>query len=312
MVAASGTLSGCKPGDAAASETQRGVERPIRAVVSIPPLAGLIAPVLGADAEITVMVPPGQSVHTFEPRPSTTAAVAQADAIVLVGGGLENSFDPRQAARPAVAIVHLAEFADLEAHESGHHDHAGHAGHQEHAFNTVSDHDHIEDPHLWLDPRIASCFVRALPARLGLPPQSQPLADAWADEIDAIEAEYAARLAPFAGTGVVTDHAAWGTILQRHGLEIAAVVHHHADTPPSPSAIARCVSALEGYERAAVFAEPQLGGGGIADAIASEAGVPLGTLDPLGDGDYAAFMRANLDALVATLSASARRPNDGP
>ena len=58
-------------------------------MVSIPPLEGLVRPLLPADAEVKVLVPPGQTPHGFELAPSDVVTVANADVVVYVGLYLE-------------------------------------------------------------------------------------------------------------------------------------------------------------------------------------------------------------------------------
>ena len=48
---------------------------PVRVVVSIPPLAGLIRGLVPEEAEITVLVPPGRTAHGVELTPSDVSAV---------------------------------------------------------------------------------------------------------------------------------------------------------------------------------------------------------------------------------------------
>ena len=67
---------------------------PLRAVVTVAPLKGIIEPLLPPGSTLSVLMPPGRSEHGYEFTPSDIAALAKADLVVYVGLHLE----PRVAA----------------------------------------------------------------------------------------------------------------------------------------------------------------------------------------------------------------------
>lgn len=268
---------------------------PPRIVVTIAPVAGLVRELVGDNAEVTTLLPAGASPHGFELTPDNVRTLARADLIVAVGAGMEPWLERRMRSAPQLATKAVA-FADLvgvvaepcTAHHHGH-DHEGHA----HAG---------PDPHLWLDPMLASEFVTRLAPQLplGLAEPAESAARDVAARIAELDAAYTTRLEPFKGHAIVTHHAAFGRPAERYGLVVAEVLRPVHTAEPSPGELARATSALKDRGARAMFIEPQFNSAA-AERIAAASGVRLGKLDPLGTGDWFAMMESNLDELVRVL-----------
>lgn len=277
---------------------------PVRVVASIPPLGGLVEPLLpeGAADGVRVLVPPGRSPHGYEPTPSDLAAVGRADLVVLVGMGIESGL-PRSV-REGPRVLTMGAALDLAAAEDTHdhgHDH-GHA------------HDHSgPDPHLWLDPALVESFLPVLAEGvtqglersgadeatiLGVPERLEELLA----QVRAVDTDYRERLAPFAGAVVITQHAAWSRLAERYGIVIASEIQAAEDAEPSSGHLAELVRVAKERGVAAVLTEPQLNRA-VAERVAGQIGVPVGVLDPIGSGDWVEMMQSNLEALVVALEA---------
>src|SRR5215831_13637893 len=76
-------LWGCPSGSAPPTPTST------RVVATIPPLAGLVSPLLAAGGTVRTLIPPTRSEHGYELTPEDVAALARADVVVYVGLGLE-------------------------------------------------------------------------------------------------------------------------------------------------------------------------------------------------------------------------------
>ena len=66
-----------------------GVSQQVPVAVSILPLADFTRNVGGERIDMTVLVPPGSSPHTFEPTPARAKEIASAKVLILNGVGLE-------------------------------------------------------------------------------------------------------------------------------------------------------------------------------------------------------------------------------
>lgn len=292
-------LSACgRSGDPGAREPG-----PVRLVAGVPPMAGLLAELAPPGADVRAIVAPGSSPHTFEPGPADVAAIARADLVVLVGLGVEASL-PVRSVPPQRRLEMAAALGIQSGHDDHDHDHAGH------------EHDHSgPDAHLWLDPVLVIEFVPALAGavrdalqRAGADEAAMLEVDdrerALLERIRAVDASYGGRLAPYAGAAIITHHDAWSRPAERYGLEIAGVILQAEGVEPSPAHLARLVDLARERSVRAVLTEPQLDAA-VARRLAEQIGLPLGTLDPLGSGDWEATMRANLDELVRVLDTDA-------
>ncbi|MFG0244149.1 MAG: metal ABC transporter substrate-binding protein [Phycisphaerales bacterium JB054] len=281
---------------------------PVRVVVSVPPLASLVESLLPGGAEVRVLVPPGGSPHGFAPSPSDIASVGRADLVVLVGMGIESGLPA--SVREGARVLSMAGALGLQAADDDHDDH-GHS--HDH------DHDHAAhggaDPHLWLDPSLVEAFlpelaegvVRALERAGADAATSGAVAGRLAGllaEVREVDAVYRERLAAHEGAVLITQHAAWSRLTDRYGLVVASEIQVAEQTGPSAGRMAEIVRTAEARGVRAVLTEPQMNRA-VAERLAEKLGVPLGTLDPLGTGDWAGMMYGNLDALVSALGGDA-------
>lgn len=299
LLAASMTASAC------ARAKPKPADGPIRIVVSIPPLAGIVRPLATIDHEITMLIKPGQSCHGHEMTPADAAALARADVVVYVGLGLEPQLESmlRTHRAPNRRVVCFADVVGIKAD-----DHANH----HHGPDEECDHGPV-DPHLWVDP---SLVKRLIPA-VGQAVREAMKGRAGEDDLDesrqaeaillaAVEqtdADIRLMLQPVVGEAIVTHHDAFGRMAERYGLTVAAVIRPIATDEPTPAEIAAAVRVLQAKGARAVFIEPQFSGAA-AMRIAETARVPLGRLDVLGDGDWFAMMRANAAEIARVLAPS--------
>jgi ABC-type Zn uptake system ZnuABC Zn-binding protein ZnuA len=266
---------------------------PIRVVVTIPPLAGLVKPLLPENASVKILMTPGRSEHGYEFTSGDIDRVARADVVMCVSKELEPAVvkfltDPSD---PNRRIVRFDRDTGIGP------------GVADHGKSPI-------DPHVWLDPELCIILVNALePTVLDALTAASDLkgaatvaakAEELRTKIQAVDDEYKARLGPLKGRSIVTHHNAWGRIADRYGLKVAAVMRDIDEGEMTPRAVAETVAAIKNQGVKAVFIEPQFDRTA-AQRIAEQTGVKIATLDPLGDGDWFRMMRANLDSLTEAL-----------
>ncbi len=302
--------------------------KPLRVVVSIPPLKGLIEPLLPAGSTVELLLPPGVSEHGYEIPPGKLASLAKADLVVYIGMGMEPQVE-KSLAKNAAADRRVVKFENVpgvmaakKPQSAGGHDHDAHAGHahDEHG-NCV----HEIDPHVWLDPLMAMSLVDEVAREiaehrlvaiarlegLGRAGDSEPKAAARAQiERDPVVVKLRARLLELhqraqtitqrpARRTIVVAHDAFGWLAQRYNLEVVAISGLAAGEP-KPEAIRDAVRVIREKSLTTLFIEPQLNTTA-AKRVAQLTGAKIDMLDPLGDGDYFKLMNANLDALARAL-----------
>ena len=273
--------------------------------MTVLPLAGIVRPLLPSTAEVTTLIPPGRSEHGYEFTARDVAALADADVVLYVGLGLEpqvESYLHRNPLRTRRDVC-FATAVGIKPEPAEHHDHAHEDGHDHH--------DHAgPDPHLWLDPQQVLKLIPALSAAVssaveiaGTPAEAEQIKVPTAkllDDVEALDRELVVALTPLKGQSIVTHHAAWARFAERYGLKVAAVIRPIESAEPTPEAVRQAVEAIQAQGVKAIFVEPQFNAGA-ADRIANEAKVRVGTLDPLGDGDWFKLMRDNSSSLLKAL-----------
>jgi zinc transport system substrate-binding protein len=283
-----------------------GNEPPLRIVVSIPPLAGLVRPLAPEGSEIKVLIPPGRSEHGYEMTSDDFAAAGRAHVLVYIGLGLEPRVEEFVKERRSRGRTDLSFAAAVKIDgAAGGHEHDHEHGDDGHAHGPV-------DPHLWLDPVLVEQFVPALRAAIDeamvrrgiMTPEAKARLDAAARDLEAkvraVHDESLARLGEFAGRPIVTHHAAWGRLAERYNLRVAAVLRPIETSEPTPSAIAAVIEAVKREGVTTIFIEPQFDRS-TAKKVADATGVRVCTLDPIGDGDWFAMMRRNIQVLESCL-----------
>jgi ABC-type Zn uptake system ZnuABC Zn-binding protein ZnuA len=263
-------------------------------VATIEPLAMIARAVAGEGVAVSVLVPPGASPHTFEPRPGDVAALSRARLLVAVGGGLDDwAARLADAAGGSGAVLTLLDLPGIDP------------------LPAAPGSRHRRDPHVWLDPiRVRDVIVPALASRLGvLDPGGRATyesrARAFRDRLTALDGEIRARLAGH-GREYLAYHGAWRYFASRYGLEEVGVVEEAPGEEPTPGALGALVAAARRAGVPAILVEPQLDPR-VAQTLAREWGGTVVLADALGDprvparADYVALLRFDAAAFAKAL-----------
>lgn len=278
--------------------------RALRVVVTIPPLKGLVEPLLPNGSTVEVLIPPGASEHGYEIPPAKLAATASADLVVSIGMGLEPQVDKLLKDKPRAGRTEVRAAAALGVEKAGEgeHDDHDHAGHDHH------DHGHAGDPHMWLDPvmaRALTVHMAGVLTKMGAAPAASAVAELTA-RIDRVDGRYAATLKEAPRRVLVVAHDAYGHLAERYKLEVVPLAGLNAGEP-KPADIKKAVEVMRARGVTTVFIEPQLSKGA-AERLAAAVGAKVAVLDPLGDGDWFGLMDKNLRAIAASLDVPVREP----
>ena len=268
---------------------------------SIFPIGDLVEQLVGKEARVEVVLPPGASPASFDVTPRQLADLRSSALFVLVGGGLDE-WTVRLANEEA-PILRLSDGIALIQDEEHDDDH----GHSHASGN----------PHIWLDPvlvrdellpKLDEALQQAFPqAADGIHQRAGFLADS----LTSLDEEIRAALAPLKHRAFITTHAAWTYFANRYGLEEAGVVHASPGHEPSSRELADLLGVAKEKNVGCLFIEPQLGEVA-ARALATELSLPVQLLDPLGGATiegrngYMALLRFNTRQLVDGLGASGK------
>ena len=284
-------------------------------VVTTSVLGDVVENLVGDLADVEVVMPAGSSPHEFQASPRQVAAMREADAMIVNGGGFEEGLgDPIEAAEAdgvatyaAIDAVETLTFAQDEPHDEDD------AEQEEHGTGSI-------DPHFFTDPRRVATAAQAIADFLA---NEVPALDtdelgtqaaAYVDELTALDAEMETTLAdvPADRRKLVTNHEVFGYFAQRYGFEVIGAVIPTGTTQAAPSAgeLDELAHTIEEAGVPAIFAETS-SPTRLADSLADEVGevqvVELYTesLGPDGSaGDtYAGMMRSDAEQIADALSA---------
>jgi ABC-type Zn uptake system ZnuABC Zn-binding protein ZnuA len=142
----------------------------------------------------------------------------------------------------------------------------------------------IPDPHFACDPLLVKGLLPALVARLsGLDPGGAATYTAnariFAVQLDALNVEIAAEMAPVKGAPVFLFHPSFNYFIKRYGLIYAGVIEPFPGKEPSPRYLQAVAQRVQQTHARAIFNETLLAAAP-ADVIAEAAGVKALELDP--------------------------------
>lgn len=292
----------------------------VKVVTSIKPLE-LLVRAIAPEAQVTTLVPPGSSPHTYSLRPSQRQALSAADAIFWVGPDMETflerlltspEFRQRShALQQGLIPGHEGEAlhdhdhdADTHDAEAAHHD----EDHDEHGHS----HDHGDnDPHLWVDPALALDMARQIRDILrgmdGLDPQQldHNLAGFEA-ALAAKESAIREQLRPLADISLFAYHSALTRFAEHYELNLAGILTLNPDVAPGARRVRELKQTLTAAHHPCLLTEPQFNRQWW-HSITEGTEVTLSTWDPLAtdipatpDG-YLSFQQSIADAISRCL-----------
>ncbi len=263
----------------------------LQVVVSLPLFADFVHQVAGDRVEVAALLPPSADPHTFEPTPSQIRTIAEADVIFVndIEPSVEGSIlDAIQANKgDGTQVVAFLSRIDI-------------------SFTEISD-----NPHLWLDPRLAREYAAVIAETLvGEDADSVafygPNLARYSARLFRLDEEFAAavEMIPPQNRKLVTSHNAFVHFAERYGLDQVGFATPSSAQEPSPRDIQRLVTAIRDEGVPAVFSEPGFRDG-ILRQVAAEADVQVCVLysDALDDQvqTYIDMMRFNADELARCL-----------
>ena len=288
-------LAGC-----GGSSTGASGERPV-IVVTTPVLGAVVHDVVGAVADVQVLMPNGADPHEWRPSARDVAALDHADLIVENGLGLEGGL---------VNAIQIARDDGVPVFTATDHVKIRHVGAQEGGGS--SDPDRAAgalDPHFWTDPLAMRGVALALPASVqaatGL--DVQPGARAQATRLARLDREVTGivKRVPAGHRDIVTGHESLGYFADRYGFGVIGAVTPSLTTGAEASAshVADLAAAARAHNTCVVFGEKGTPAA-VTEAVASEAGarvVELSTHALPAVGGYDAFVTDIADAIAAGL-----------
>lgn len=275
------------------------------------PIHELVTRIGGERVEAVNLTPADVEPHDLELTSDEIEDIEGAGAVFYLGQHFMPALD-RALRRADGEHVDLLEGLPL-VRSGDAHSH-GDDGEETAAGKTDDGGDGALDPHVWLDPSLMIRMATQVEKTLStLDPEGEDdfarRRAEYQDELEAVDAEYAGTLVDCQRNVFVTSHEAFGYLARRYHLEEQAVSGLAPETEPDPERIAELADLIKELRVPMVFAETLLPKK-LADAVAREADVEVGVLNPIeglrddevaGGADYASVMRDNLAQLDTAL-----------
>ena len=228
----------------------------IGVLVTIVPQEEMLEFIGGDYVDVTVMVPAGESPHSFEPTPEQMTKVAQASAYFKVGSGVEfelvhmdtileqNSDLKVFDCSKNIAIVSFNEHYGQEDYHEGEED---------------SDHEGT-DPHIWTSPvnfkKMAEVAYNGL---VEIDPDHQEEYhsnyQAYISKLDNLHTNVSNMLQLYEGKSFMVYHPAWGYFGDTYNLKQIAI--EEGGKQPGPAGVAAIIEQAKNENITVVFVSPQ-------------------------------------------------------
>lgn len=237
-------VAGCGA-DEPAPEAADG-DRPV-VVTTVSPITSIAADVIGDNATVRGVVPEGTNSHTFEPPPSVSALLEEADVVFLNGLQLEEP--TLRLAEDVAADAEIVLLGDLIVSPDEY----------KYDFSFPED-EGKPNPHLWTDPTLAKEYARYIaetmseadPDNAEEYEENRAAFDAIVDDFDATLRE-ALDTVPEQNRKLVTYHDAYAYWADTYGWDIVGAVQPEDFGDPSPKAVADLVEQVRAEQVPAVF-----------------------------------------------------------
>lgn len=292
-------LASCAAGPAAQGGPSTGGDAALRIATSFYPIEYAAQQIGGTRVSVSVLTKPGTEPHDLE-LSAKDAADLRTDDLLLYAKGFQPAVDSAAGLLEPGKVLDVSAAARLTLA-------AGPDGTEQPATAQPTA---ARDPHFWLDPERYAAVARLVGERLAKADPAgaqayQRATTAFVAKLDALDAELTRGLARCSVRDLVTSHAAFGYLAQRHGFTQHGIAGLSPGAEPSAGALARLTDLVRSRHVTTIYQEtlvqPQF-----AQTVAASTGAKVATLDPIegittasAGSDYFEVMRANLAALRA-------------
>lgn len=281
---------------------KEGIKSNKKVAATIFPLCDIVKNVAGENVEVSCILPPGASPHTFDPSPQEIKKVSGSSTLFSIGNGLDNwSQDFANSADIKKIVVvdkNISLIESTHEHEEDHED--------------ENDHDHEEDsmdPHYWLSvPNAILISSQVKDELITLFPEYasefEKNFDGYKLSLTNLQDEIDTELGKLPNRNIATFHNAWGYFGRDHGVNIVASFEEYPGEEPTVEYLKEFQELIHDSKIKVIFSEPQFSTKPL-EPIANDLNVTISVLDPIGGVDgrnsYEALMRFNVGNIVKAL-----------
>lgn len=248
-----------------------------RVVASIEPLAMAARGLLGADADVAVLLRPSQSIHQVSLTPGQLASLNSADLFLWLGADAEPQLAPlvRRRKGPSLALLEQPGVFRLDR-----------------GTESVPAHGHFNlDPHLWLYPDNIRLLAKAVAAERHLPASQL---QAFNDRLTATVKAVREQLGPVAGRPWLSGHNPWAYFARTFGLREPLTLNPNPEAGASSRRVVALARTMQEQKVTCAIAEPEAPRALVNRLCRGDCRVVA--VDPVGrdvtTGNYAQFLRS--------------------
>lgn len=272
------------------------LSKKVRVVVTILPQAEFVENVGGERVDVTVMVPPGASLHVYEPTPSQITALARATMYAKIGSGAEFEIawmDKLIATNKKMLVVDCSRGVQLIGASDEHGDEG--QGDEPHSPG-------LPDPHIWLSPMNARIMVQNIcDGLVQVDPDNKAYyeqnRDAYLQRLTQLDQDIRDALSGVPNRRFMVYHPSLGYFAKDYGLTMIPIEEWGKE--PTAANIVHLIEEAKQHNMKTIFASPEFNPQS-AKVIAEAIGGRVVFIDPLAR-DYILNMRAILGELVRAM-----------
>lgn len=267
--------------------------------MSVAPLRAICLEIASRAEDCELLLRPGVSPHTYEPRPQDVRALSRTKALFFVSPLLDGWASKLPISKRFAVIEWLPKDFQLTLMHADGHDHGFHDKHQ-----GVS-----VDPHFWLDPlavqAILPRFVAAFCEQEPVACKSyQAKATRFAAELANLNTEIATLLNPVKGAALLVYHPFLGYFVNRYGFRQVAAIEPSPGKEPTPRFLKDTVALVKKSKAKIIVVSPEIQPRAV-NTVAEAAGLKVIVMDDLGGvaerERYADLMRHNARVILEAL-----------
>ncbi|MYL29905.1 ZinT/AdcA family metal-binding protein [Halobacillus halophilus] len=300
-------------------EQSDGSSEALSIYTTVYPLQYFAEQITGEQADVQSILPPGSDPHTYEPTSKEMIEMAEADAFIYNGAGLEPYAEKISDSIKSEDVkileastgIELKEHAHNHEEEEGTHEEEEGSSEDEHAGHNHGD----QDPHVWLDPILSIQVAENIKDTLvELNPGQEDTYNENFQELknnlEELDQEFHDQLEAAPKNKFIVSHAAYGYWEQSYGVEQVSVSGLSPTNEPSQKDLEAIVETAEQHNINHVFFEQNVTPK-VADVVRKEIGAESLRLHNLSvlteedinnEEDYFTLMQRNLEVLTEGLS----------
>jgi zinc transport system substrate-binding protein len=254
--------------------------------VSILPQKYFVQEIGRQRVDVRVMVQPGASPATYEPKSQQMAALYRTIIYFAVGVPFENAWLPKiAAANPGMQVIHTDRHIRKIAMAARHPQEAAKRIKEGRQSDPAGVPQSRLDPHTWLSPLLVKIQARTIVTALQEVDPAHRVEyaanyNAFAAKVDRLDAELRAVFAEHRGLQFMVFHPAWGYFAETYGLEQVPI--ELEGKSPKPAQLQALIERARAKDIKVIFVQPQFSTRS-AELVAREIGGQVVFADPLAE-----------------------------